>query len=63
MPRCRECNKRVGLLGFECKCGSTFCATHRMSWLHACSFDHAGAERRAIELGLPKVVARKVAVG
>jgi AN1-type zinc finger protein 5/6 len=27
--RCEQCNKKVGLLGFECKCGKYFCAGHR----------------------------------
>ncbi|TXG58291.1 hypothetical protein EZV62_016120 [Acer yangbiense] len=27
--RCLVCRKRVGLTGFKCKCGTTFCGTHR----------------------------------
>uniref|UniRef100_A0A1I8BVC9 A20-type domain-containing protein n=1 Tax=Meloidogyne hapla TaxID=6305 RepID=A0A1I8BVC9_MELHA len=27
--RCQVCNKRVGLTGFDCRCGGLFCATHR----------------------------------
>ncbi|KAF2289734.1 hypothetical protein GH714_038396 [Hevea brasiliensis] len=28
--RCFTCRKRVGLSGFKCRCGITFCGTHRM---------------------------------
>uniref|UniRef100_A0A5K1GK56 AN1-type domain-containing protein n=1 Tax=Nymphaea colorata TaxID=210225 RepID=A0A5K1GK56_9MAGN len=27
--RCSSCRKRVGLTGFRCRCGRTFCASHR----------------------------------
>jgi len=33
MPLCR---KKVGLLGFACRCGGVFCATHRLYEDHAC---------------------------
>ena len=26
--RCAMCNKKLGLLGFECKCGKMYCSTH-----------------------------------
>ncbi|OEL34234.1 hypothetical protein BAE44_0004747 [Dichanthelium oligosanthes] len=27
--RCASCRKKVGLLGFACRCGGTFCSVHR----------------------------------
>ena len=27
--RCMTCKKKVGLLGFHCRCGGTFCSLHR----------------------------------
>ena len=26
--RCNTCNKKVGLTGFECKCGEVYCGSH-----------------------------------
>ncbi|KAK4385076.1 Zinc finger A20 and AN1 domain-containing stress-associated protein 9 [Sesamum angolense] len=36
--------KKVGLLGFECLCGGTFCERHRYPEAHnSCSFDFKSA--------------------
>lgn len=37
--RCMSCNKKVGLLGFQCRCGDIFCGTHRYPEVHACEVD------------------------
>ena len=37
--RCWTCNRKIGLLGFQCKCEYFFCAEHRYSDKHQCSFD------------------------
>ncbi|XP_044447346.1 zinc finger A20 and AN1 domain-containing stress-associated protein 12, partial [Triticum aestivum] len=37
--RCMACKKKVGLLGFACRCGGTFCSLHRYVDGHACDFD------------------------
>ncbi|CAN0901738.1 Zinc finger A20 and AN1 domain-containing stress-associated protein 6 [Linum grandiflorum] len=37
--RCKACSKKVGLLGFKCRCGELFCGTHRYAEEHDCSFD------------------------
>ncbi|CAG0916343.1 unnamed protein product [Notodromas monacha] len=44
--RCTICKKKVGLTGFGCRCGGLFCAIHRYSDKHDCSFDYRlhGAE-------------------
>jgi predicted nucleic acid binding AN1-type Zn finger protein len=36
MSRCAICQKKVGILGFECKCKGTFCEKHRMMESHQC---------------------------
>lgn len=36
MSRCVICQKKVGILGFECKCTGTFCDKHRMMESHQC---------------------------
>lgn len=48
--KCFECNKKVGLLGLECRCGYTFCTTHRLPEDHRCDFDHIGySKERALK--------------
>lgn len=42
--RCEFCRKKVGLLGFDCRCGGVFCGAHRMTGAHSCTFE---AQRKA----------------
>jgi len=58
--RCGACNKRVGLTGFECRCGNVFCATHRYSEKHECQFDYRAAGQNAIAKANPVVKADKL---
>jgi len=36
MTRCFICQKKVGVLGFACKCEGTFCEKHRLAEAHQC---------------------------
>ncbi|KAA0058642.1 hypothetical protein IC582_002333 [Cucumis melo] len=58
--RCSGCRKRVGLTGFRCRCGDLFCAEHRYSDRHDCSFDYKAAGREAIARENPVVKAAKI---
>ncbi|KAG8363585.1 hypothetical protein BUALT_Bualt19G0037700 [Buddleja alternifolia] len=58
--RCGTCRKRVGLTGFNCRCGSMFCAVHRYSDKHECPFDYRAAGREAIAKANPIVKAEKL---
>ncbi|XP_010540147.1 PREDICTED: zinc finger A20 and AN1 domain-containing stress-associated protein 7-like [Tarenaya hassleriana] len=58
--RCSSCNKKVGVMGFKCKCGSTFCGDHRYPEKHECSFDFKEAGRDAIAKANPLVKSDKV---
>lgn len=58
--RCSSCNKRVGLMGYKCRCGSTFCASHRLPEKHVCSFDFKAAGREAMARANPVVKAEKL---
>ncbi|KAL5169295.1 Zinc finger A20 and AN1 domain-containing stress-associated protein 8 [Glycine soja] len=58
--RCSSCNKRVGLTGFNCRCGDLFCAVHRYSDKHNCPFDYRTAARDAIAKANPVVKAEKL---
>jgi len=43
--KCYQCRKKIGLTGFVCECGYSFCATHRYAEDHACTFDHRARGR------------------
>lgn len=58
--RCTTCRKRIGLTGFNCKCGNLFCAVHRYSDKHDCPFDYRTAARDAIAKANPVVKAEKL---
>lgn len=58
--RCTSCQKRVGLTGFNCRCGNLFCAVHRYSDKHDCPFDYRTAACDAIAKSNPVVKAKKL---
>ncbi|KAJ3677955.1 hypothetical protein LUZ60_001758 [Juncus effusus] len=58
--RCGTCKKKVGLTGFKCKCGFTFCGTHRYPEQHDCGFDYKGAGREALAQANPVIKADKL---
>ncbi|GMH27262.1 hypothetical protein Nepgr_029105 [Nepenthes gracilis] len=58
--RCSGCRRKVGLTGFRCRCGELFCAEHRYSDRHDCSYDYKTAGREAIARENPVVKAAKI---
>ena len=58
--RCMSCNKKVGVMGFKCKCGETFCGSHRYPEKHDCEFDFKRTGRDAIAKANPVIKADKV---
>jgi hypothetical protein len=46
---CWICNKRVGYLGFKCKCDYIFCGTHRHFSDHNCEFDYKSYDREKLK--------------
>lgn len=58
--RCSTCRKRVGLTGFRCRCGITFCGVHRYPEQHGCTFDFKTLGKEAISKANPVVKAEKL---
>lgn len=58
--RCATCRKKVGLTGFECRCGGLYCAIHRYSDKHECSFDYRELGAAEIRRNNPVVVGEKI---
>ena len=59
--RCDFCNKKYGLIPFECRCGGEFCNEHRYSFMYYCEFDHTSLERERLRQSNPMVIQDKVA--
>lgn len=58
--RCHTCKKKVGLTGFQCRCGGLYCGLHRYSDKHECSFDYKEMAQEQIRKANPVVVGQKV---
>lgn len=58
--RCHCCNKKVNLIGFSCRCGGNFCAEHRFSDSHNCTFDYQEENRRKLSEQLVKIEGKKL---
>jgi len=58
--RCFQCNKKIGISGFKCRCEHTFCASHRQYNKHNCTFDFKSHSREALSKANPAVVADKI---
>eukprot|EP01113_Clastostelium_recurvatum_P038838 TRINITY_DN585_c0_g1_i1.p1 TRINITY_DN585_c0_g1~~TRINITY_DN585_c0_g1_i1.p1 ORF type:complete len:171 (-),score=42.85 TRINITY_DN585_c0_g1_i1:121-633(-) len=58
--RCWSCNKKVGLLGFRCRCEYVFCGLHRYSDKHECPFDYKTLGREQLSKANPVVKGSKL---
>jgi hypothetical protein len=58
--KCWSCKKKVGLLGFKCRCSYIFCSLHRHSDKHPCTFDYKAEQREKLTKANPVVIASKV---
>ncbi|XP_077174169.1 AN1-type zinc finger protein 6 isoform X1 [Paroedura picta] len=58
--RCFMCRKKVGLTGFECRCGNVFCGAHRYSDIHSCSYNYKADAADKIRKENPVVVGEKI---
>ncbi|XP_008943169.1 PREDICTED: AN1-type zinc finger protein 5-like, partial [Merops nubicus] len=58
--RCFTCRKKIGLTGFDCRCGQLFCAIHRYSDMHACPYDYKAEAAEKIRKENPVVIAEKI---
>lgn len=58
--RCAACRKRVGLAGFDCRCGKLYCSLHRYSDQHGCTFDYKAWGAEEIARRNPRIIAEKI---
>ncbi len=58
--RCFACSRKVGILGFECRCEGVFCGEHRYPHTHQCSVDVKEQNRAKVDKANPTVATAKV---
>lgn len=59
--RCTYCRKKIGLVTTHvCRCGNSFCATHRYAETHHCNYDYKTEGRKFLEQNNPLVLAPKL---
>lgn len=58
--RCFTCNKKIGLTGFQCRCGYFYCGTHRYEDAHSCDFNFASQKQGRLEGQLTTIGPDKV---
>lgn len=58
--RCGECNTKLKLFDYTCKCEIKFCGKHKHPEEHFCNFDHKKRSRKVLEENNPAVVATKI---
>ncbi|KAF7811862.1 zinc finger A20 and AN1 domain-containing stress-associated protein 5-like [Senna tora] len=58
--RCKSCNKKVGLTGFQCRCGDLFCGKHRYPEEHSCTVNFKQIGREILIKQNPVIKADKL---
>ena len=59
--RCFSCTKKVGSLGYKCKCEFTYCRTHRLPEDHECEYNFKQDAIKKLTKENPTVIASKLA--
>jgi len=58
--RCTKCNKKNGLILFDCKCHGKFCTIHRYPEEHDCSYDFKTEQINELIKNNPKIIPLKI---
>ena len=56
----QECNKKTGIIPFECRCKLKYCTTHRLPESHTCTFDYKSMGKEELTKKNPQIVAEKI---
>lgn len=56
----KSCKRKVGLTGFDCRCGGLFCWEHRYSDKHDCEFDYKELGQDQIRKANPIIIGEKI---
>ena len=53
--RCHQCNKKLSMMSFKCKCGNMYCIAHQIPHTHKCSYNHKQEKMIQIQNNNPKI--------
>ena len=53
--RCFQCNKKLSMMSFKCKCGNMYCIAHQIPHTHKCSYNHKQEKIIQIQNNNPKI--------
>jgi len=54
-----ECNKKLQLTDFKCKCNNTYCSKHRLPETHFCNYDYKTSGRDLLNKHNQPCIAKK----
>lgn len=57
--RCAECNKKLKMINFTCKCNLKFCINHKNPYSHNCQYDNKNNNKLNLIKSNPKIVHSK----
>ena len=55
-----NCNKKLGLIFFDCKCSNKFCDLHRLPEKHNCMYDYKKNGKLELAAKNPKIIGQKI---
>lgn len=58
--RCAKCNKKLGFIPFNCKCGNSFCSKCRYPESHECTYDFRADAKEKILKENPVIKCNKI---
>jgi len=53
--KCFQCNKKLKLIHFTCRCGHKFCIHHQLPHNHNCPYDSKKDKKAEIKKNNPKL--------
>jgi len=60
MDRCTNCNKKIGIICYKCRCSNNYCIKCRMPESHNCKFDYKEFGKNILNNNLPKIIGDKI---
>jgi len=60
--RCNQCNKKLKMVSFTCKCELKFCVAHLNPHSHNCSYDYKSEKCKLVEQNNPKLGSKMVKI-
>ena len=60
--RCHQCNKRLSLIYFTCKCNNKYCIKHQLPHNHNCTYNYKPALTDKIIKNNPRIKQKSIEI-